>query len=272
MNIFDFKKMKEKKEKISMVTCYDYWSAKIIQKSNIDCVLVGDSLSMVVYGEPNTVNVSVECMAQHVQAVSRALQNKFLVADMPFLSYRKSHSESMNAVEKLMKAGANAVKLEGAAGNIDLISYLVESGVPVMGHLGLTPQFVHQMGGFKVQGKSNESAQKIFEQAKQLEKAGCFSIVLEAVPEILAKNISKSISVPTIGIGAGLETDGQVLVLQDMLGMDNDFQPKFLKKYLNGQDLILNAMNDYDKEVKEQEFPDKKQSYEHDLSGELYGH
>ncbi len=270
MKIYDFLNMKVAKKKISMITCYDYWSAKIVEKSDIDCVLVGDSLSMVMHGENSTVNASIELMAHHIRAVSKGLNDKFIIGDLPFLSYRKSLSENMNAVETLMKAGANAVKLEGAEGNLDFICHLVESGIPVMGHLGLTPQFVNLFGGFKVQGKTKEAAELILKQAKGLESAGCFSVVLEAVPESLSEVVTNALHIPTIGIGAGNQTDGQVLVLQDMLGMNDEFKPKFLKEYLNGHDLILNALNDYNSEVKSLEFPNKSHVYEAD--GGVYGH
>ena len=245
-----------------MITCYDNWSAKIIAESDMDCVLVGDSLAMVMYGENSTVNVSVDTMAMHISAVAKSVGNKFIIGDMPFLSYRKSLTENMNAIEKVMKAGAHAIKLEGAAGNIEIVEHVVQSGIPVMGHLGLTPQFIHQLGGFKVQGKTEDSASAIVSGAKQLEQAGCFSLVLEAVPNRVSEVIGKELSIPTIGIGAGPSTDGQVLVLHDMLGVDNEFKPKFLKKYLEGHSLILGALNEYNKEVKQGDFPSINESYE----------
>jgi 3-methyl-2-oxobutanoate hydroxymethyltransferase len=261
-SILDFQKKKINKQKISMITCYDYSFAKIISQTEVDSILVGDSLAQVMHGYSTTLNASTQLMALHTGAVSKGAPNKFLVADMPFLSTRKGLKNSMDQVEKLMKAGAHAVKIEGAGGHLQLIHHLVESGVPVMGHLGLTPQSIHQLGGAKVQGKAQEGADKILNDSLALEQAGCFSIVLECVPHKLAKNISSHLKIPTIGIGAGADTDGQILVLQDMLGMNKDFKPKFLKKYLNAFDLITESLNTYVTEVNKSQFPDKEHSYE----------
>ncbi len=261
MNPNSFLQMKQEAKKISMITCYDYWSAKIINESDINCILVGDSLGMVMHGEPNTLNVSSKLMALHTAAVVKGAPSKFIVADLPFLSYRKNLTQTMNAVEAVMKAGANAIKLEGAGGNIKHIKHIVESGVPVMGHLGLTPQSINGLGGFKVQGKTEDEQSKIISEAKELEAAGCFSVVLECIPEELSKNISQRLKIPTIGIGAGVVADGQVLVMQDMLGMDPSFKPKFLKHYLSGKDLLLSAFNSYHKEVQAKAFPTKKETY-----------
>jgi 3-methyl-2-oxobutanoate hydroxymethyltransferase len=261
-SILDFQKKKINKQKISMITCYDYSFAKIISHTEVDSILVGDSLAQVMHGYPTTLNASIQLMAVHTLAVSKGAANKFLVADMPFLSTRKGLKNSMDQVEKLMKAGAHAVKIEGAEGHLQLIQHLVESGIPVMGHLGLTPQSIHQLGGPKIQGKAQEGADIILKDALALEQAGCFSIVLECVPHKLAKIISQQLKIPTIGIGAGSETDGQILVLQDMLGMNKDFKPRFLKKYLNGFDLMTKSLNSYVTEVKNSEFPDKDHSYE----------
>ena len=203
MKIHDFAAKKQKGEKISMVTCYDYTFARILADSEVDCLLVGDSLAMVMHGFSTTLNASVELMALHTAAVARGASNKFIVGDLPFLSFRKDLASNMTAIGEVMQAGAQAVKLEGAKGNLDLIKHTVESGVPVMGHLGLTPQSIHQMGGFKVQGKEKREHDQIFEEALQLEKVGCFSLVLECVPAKLATEISRAISIPTIGIGAG---------------------------------------------------------------------
>ena len=261
MKIHDFQNRKQKGQKISMITCYDSWSAKIIDKTEIDVILVGDSLAMVMHGFPTTLNASVDLMALHVAAVARGSQNKFIVGDLPFLSYRKSLSENVDAMGKVMVAGAHAVKLEGAKGNLDLIRHAVDSGIPVMGHLGLTPQSIHQLGGWKVQGKDKKEFEQILKDAEDLEKAGCFSVVLECVPTALAAEITSTLKIPTIGIGASVQCDGQVLVLQDMLGLNADFAPKFLKKYLNGAELIQNAINQYHNEVVGKEFPTQKESY-----------
>lgn len=261
MKIQDFKIFKNEKRKISIITCYDHWSARIINETQIDCILVGDSLAMVMHGYPSTLSATVPMMASHIRAVAKGAPHKFIVGDMPFLSYRKSLSENMNAIEQIMQAGAHSVKLEGANGNIELVQHIVESGVPVMGHLGLTPQSIHQLGGFKVQGKSPTEYETMIRHAKDLEKAGCFALVLECVPAKLAAEITSHLSIPTIGIGAGFETDGQVLVLQDMLGMNPDFQPKFLRKYLDGYDLLKNALNEYHQDVQNHQFPSEKESY-----------
>jgi 3-methyl-2-oxobutanoate hydroxymethyltransferase len=263
MNIHDFQKMKNEHKKITLVTCYDHWSAQIISKTQIDSILVGDTLSMIMYGHATTLPATVEIMAKHIEAVVKGAPNKFIIGDMPFCSYRKGLVESINAVEQIMRAGAHAIKLEGAEGNLELIKHIVESGIPVMGHLGLTPQSIHSLGGNKVQGKNQTAAEKIKLQAKQLEDAGCFAIVLECVPAELSKEITDSLNIPTIGIGAGPYTSGQVLVLQDLLGMNESFKPKFLKTYLNGFELIQQALNNYDNDVKSNLFPNLEQhSYE----------
>lgn len=259
--VLDFQTMKQEDRKISVVTCYDYWSARILDDSNIDAVLVGDSAANVMHGFDTTINAELEMMCYHVAAVKRGLKNKFLIADLPFLAHKKGETYFAEAVDKLMKAGAQAVKLEGAQGNVDLIKNLTSAGVPVMGHLGLTPQSVNQFGGFKLQGVNQEAAQKILNDALLLQFAGCFSIVLEMVPASLAGKITNELTIPTIGIGAGIHTSGQVLVLQDLLGVSPDFNPKFLRKYLNGYDLIKNAINNYNSDVKENKFPSEKESY-----------
>ncbi len=260
--ILDFQKKKNAGQKITMVTCYDYSFAKIIQNTNVDCILVGDSLAQVMHGHSTTLKATSQLMALHTAAVVRGLTNKFIVADMPFLSTRKGLKHTMDCIDLVMKAGAQAIKIEGADGHIELIKHIVQSGVPVMGHLGLTPQSIHQLGGPKVQGKKSEQASKISADAAALENAGCFSLVLECVPAILAKQISMALHIPTIGIGAGTDTDGQVLVLQDMLGMNPDFHPKFLKKYLNGSELIISALNTYVTDVTSAKFPQKEHTYE----------
>ncbi|KHD88671.1 MAG: 3-methyl-2-oxobutanoate hydroxymethyltransferase [Bdellovibrio sp. ArHS] len=259
--ILDFQEKKAKKEKISMVTCYDYTFARLLAESDVDCLLVGDSLAMTMHGHKTTLNASVNLMALHTAAVVRGAGDKFVVGDLPFMSYRKSLTANMSAAEKIMKAGAHAIKLEGASGNIELVRHLVDSGVPVMGHLGLTPQSVNQLGGFKVQGRDEKAQKKIKEQALQLQEAGAFSVVLECVPSKLAKEISLALEIPTIGIGGGPDCDGQVLVLQDMLGMTPGFKPKFLKQYLNGFETFTKAFNAYHQEVVEGKFPTEKESY-----------
>ena len=250
-----------KGKKISVVTCYDYWSAQIINDTNIDAVLVGDSTAMVMHGYENTINADLSMMVFHTAAVSKGIKNKFIIADIPFLAHLKGREKLIEAADRLFKVGANAIKIEGANSNLEDIKYLVENGLPVMGHLGMTPQSVNKFGGFKVQGKENNTAEKMKEDAKKIERAGCFALVLEMVPANLAKEITEQINIPTIGIGAGKFTSGQVLVLQDLLGMNKDFNPKFLRKYLDGFNLIEQALNDYDKDVKENSFPSNDESY-----------
>jgi 3-methyl-2-oxobutanoate hydroxymethyltransferase len=244
-----------------MVTCYDYSFAKIVAESDIDCVLVGDSLGMTMLGFKDTIPVDTELMAIFTAAVRRGLGDKFLVGDMPFLAHKIDDATTMRNIEKIMKAGANCVKIEGIDGSEKIYKHIVDAGVPIMGHLGLTPQSVNQLGGFRVQGKTDKTAQKIIDQAKRVEDAGCFSVVLECVPEQLAKLITESIKIPTIGIGAGRYTSGQVLVLQDMLGMNKEFKAKFVKRYADANKLITEALNEYNKEVKEVKFPSEEYIY-----------
>lgn len=260
--ILDFATRKKKKEKISMVTCYDYTFAKIVAESTVDTILVGDSLAQVIHGFPNTLHATIEMMALHTAAVARGAGNKFIVADMPFMSTRKGLENTMNDVQKLMLAGAHAVKIENADGHAELIKHIVESGVPVMGHLGLTPQSIHQLGGPKIQGRSQNAAEKLMQDALVMQNAGCFSIVLECIPTTLAEKITNNLIIPTIGIGAGSSTDGQVLVLQDMLGMNPEFNPKFLKKFGQEHSHTLSALNEYAHEVSMASFPKPEHGYE----------
>jgi 3-methyl-2-oxobutanoate hydroxymethyltransferase len=259
--VSEFKQMKAEGRKISMVTCYDHWSARIIAASRIDCILVGDSAAMVMHGFRDTLPADVEMMRTHVAAVCKGAPEKFVIGDMPFLANRKGLVPAMEAAQALMQAGAQAVKIEGAAGNLDVIRHMVESGVPVMGHLGLTPQSVHQLGGFKVQGKAAAAEEKLVSDAADLEAAGCFAIVVECVRAELGARVSRQLSIPTIGIGAGPDTDGQVLVLQDMLGMKPDFKPKFVRTYLDGFSQVQSALDHYDDDVKHGDFPSLGESY-----------
>ncbi len=261
MNVFDFRKMKKAREKITMLTCYDYWSAQILSETQIEMLLVGDSSAMVMHGFESTLNADLIMLQYHVAAVKRGAPKKFIVTDLPFLSYRKSISENMGAVEILMKAGANAVKLEGIQGNESLVEHIVKSGVPVMGHLGLTPQFVHQLGGYKVQGRSLDEAKLIEKDALLLQDLGAFSLVLECVPEKLATHLSALLEIPTIGIGAGSGTDGQVLVLHDMLGLQKNVQMQFVRRFLDGHQLIAEAVQKYIVEVKEKTFPSALETF-----------
>lgn len=255
MNIHTFTQRKTQQNKISMITCYDYWSASIIAQSDIDCILVGDSSAMIMHGHTSTVPIDTETLALHVAAVAKGAPKKFIIGDLPFCAYRKSLSDTVTNAQKLMQAGAQAIKLEGAEGNFETITHLVQSGIPVMGHLGLTPQSINTLGGFKVQGKKDDQAQRILQQAQQLSESGCFALVLECVPAELANKITQQIPIATIGIGAGPHTDGQVLVLQDMLGFNPNFKAKLVKHYLNGHELMLNALNTYHHEVTQSMFP-----------------
>ena len=261
MTRLDFLKKKQENEKISMITCYDFWSARLLNTTEIDCILVGDSLAMVMHGHESTIPADSEIMALHTRAVSKGAPDKFIVGDMPFLSTRKGLVFAMDCVESLMKAGAQSVKIEGLLGHFDLIKHIVESGVPVMGHLGLTPQSIHQLGGFRVQGRGKKAEEELVSSAKAIEDAGAFALVLECVPTELAQTISQSLTIPTIGIGAGPYTDGQVLVLQDMLGMNPQFKPKFLKHYASGAEIITQAVNRFHHEIRTGEFPTPEESY-----------
>lgn len=261
MNILDFQKKKDKEDKIVMVTCYDAATQAIVEKTDIDCVLVGDTVSVVVHGHPNTTHATMEMMCLHVSAVRRKQKTKFIIGDMPFMSYRISEENTLENVERLIRAGAHAIKLEGARGNCDVITKIVESGVPVMGHLGLTPQSIYAFGGHKVQGKTNDAVTRLIEEAKALESAGVFALVLECVPRDVAKLITERLSIPTIGIGAGPDTDGQVLVIHDLLGFDPSFTPKFLKQYMDTEEAFITALNAYSREVKRNAFPNATQSY-----------
>lgn len=257
----DFAKFKAERRKISMVTAYDAWSAHLVQRSQVDAVLVGDSAAMVMHGHTTTVPATLAVMALHTAAVARAVTDKLLIADMPFLSYRRGISAAMRATEALMRGGAHAVKLEGVDGHEDVIRHIIGSGVPVMGHVGLTPQFVHQFGGFRVQGRESADAEKIRSQAHALEELGCFSIVLECIPAELGGRITSELTVPTIGIGAGACTDGQVLVLQDLWGVSDGHAPRFVRRYVDGSAILTDALNRYDDDVKNGRFPSKAESY-----------
>jgi 3-methyl-2-oxobutanoate hydroxymethyltransferase len=262
MNILDFYRKKIAHEKISIITCYDYPSACTVAESNIDAVLVGDSVAMLVHGHDTTVMATMDMMVLHTAAVARGLSKQFVIGDLPFLAYRVSLEDTMQNVKRLMQAGAHAVKLEGADEAIcHTIQAITAAGVPVMGHIGLTPQSVHQLGGYKVQGKERKEADALLKQAKALEASGCFSIVLECIPEALAARITKALSIPTIGIGAGVHTDGQVLVWHDLLGLQTEVNPRFAKQFIQGKTLLLEAINTYASEVVEQTFPAPEHTY-----------
>ena len=261
MNILNFPERKRNHERVVMVTCYDFTMASILAESPVDILLVGDSAAMVMHGHDTTLPISVEEMAMHVRAVRRGAPGKFVVADLPFLSYRKGKSAAMEAVEQLMKAGADAVKLEGIRGQESLVRHIVDSGVPVMGHLGLTPQSVRQLGGFRVQGRNEDDRERLRSEALACQQAGCFSLVLECVPESLAAEITESLDIVTIGIGAGIDTDGQVLVLQDLLGLTSGQAPRFVRPFMNGHKQVLEALEAFAEDVREGGFPAPAERY-----------
>ena len=261
----DFRTMKNSGDKISMVTAYDYSTARLVDESGIDSILVGDSLGMVMLGYPDTLSVTMEDMIHHCSAVVRGAKNALVICDMPFMSYQTSVYDAVKNAGRLIKEGkAAAVKLEGGAEFAEHIKAIVNASIPVCGHLGMTPQSVNAFGGFKVQGKTVEAAKKLITDALALEQAGVFAIVLECVPAELAEYISKLLSIPTIGIGAGVGCDGQVLVYQDLTGIFNDFTPKFVKRYLNAGEMIKNAFVDYNYEVKHGKFPTAEHSFKID--------
>lgn len=258
------REMKEEGEKISMLTAYDYPTAKIIEETDIDVILVGDSVGNTVLGYENTLSVKMEEMLHHTKAVARGLETPLLVGDMPFLSYQVSAEEAVRNAGRLIKGGkAESVKLEGGSQFLDQVEKMVDAGIPVMGHLGLTPQRVLQFGGFQPRGKEVREAQEIFEDAKKLEEAGVFSLVLESVPKLLGKKITEELDIPTIGIGAGPHCDGQVLVFHDLLGL-GEFSPKFVKEYAEIKSPTKEAINEFSQEVKSEKFPTSEYSYEMD--------
>ncbi len=250
------KEKKARQEKITMLTGYDYSMAGMIDQAGIDMILVGDSLGNVMLGYSTTLPVTMDDMVHHTKAVSRAAQNAMVVADMPFLSYHISITEAVrNAGRLIQEGGAQAVKIEGGVERVDTIKAILDAQIPVQGHIGLTPQSINQLGGFKVQGKDLETARKLIEDAKALDEAGVFSLVMECVPYELARRITAEVSCPTIGIGAGPHCDGQVLVINDMLGMFHGHIPKFVKKFANLQPLIIEALQQYKEEVMAGTFP-----------------
>lgn len=260
-----FIERKKNLEKITVLTAYDYSMAKLLDENGVDCLLVGDSLGMTMLGYEDTLAVTMEDMLHHTKAVKRGTKNALVVADMPFLSYHISDEDAViNAGRFVKEAGAHAVKLEGGYQVKTKIEAIIAAQIPVMGHLGLTPQSVNVFGGFKVQGKTEAQARKLIEEAKMLEEIGCFAIVLECVPEKLARLVSDQLNVPTIGIGAGAGCDGQVLVIQDLLGMNKDFVPKFVKTYADLSGVIGSAVRAYCQEVKSGAFPEEKHTFKID--------
>jgi 3-methyl-2-oxobutanoate hydroxymethyltransferase len=266
----DFKKvttnsvqeMKRKGEKISMLTAYDFTLARIVDKSGVDIILVGDSASNVMAGHETTLPITLDQMIYHASAVVRAVERALVVVDLPFGSYQGNSKEALSSAIRIMKeSGGHAVKLEGGVEIIESIKRILTAGIPVMGHLGLTPQSIYKFGTYTVRAKQEEEANKLIADAKELEEAGCFALVLEKIPAALAERVANEVSIPVIGIGAGAEVDGQVLVLHDLLGMTHEFNPRFLRRYLDLYTLINGAVQQYVDDVKSQDFPNQKEQY-----------
>ena len=259
--IRDFAAAKVEHRKIVMVTTYDTWSARLLAAAPVDCLLVGDSAMMVMHGERDTLGATIEMMVMHTRAVVRGAPEKFIVTDMPFLAARKGRGHALDCAAQLLRAGAHAVKIEGIRGHAEIVSHLVESGIPVMGHLGLLPQSVHTVGGYTVQGREPAAAAGLREEAAMLEAAGAFAVVLECIPHELARQVTAALKMPTIGIGAGAGCDGQVLVLQDLLGLSPEFSPRFARRFAEGAAVIRGGIEQYAAAVRSGEFPSAKESY-----------
>ena len=267
VSISQIKEMKQKGEKITMLTAYDYTTAKIIDEAGVPLILVGDSLGMVVLGYESTIPVTMEEMLHHTKAVVRGTKQAMVVGDMPFMTYHVSASDALrNAARFIQEGGAQAIKLEGGVTVAGKVRSIVDCGIPVVGHIGLTPQSIHQLGGYKVQGKTSEAAVKMVEDAQALEEAGAFAIILETVPAPLAAVITRKVGIPTIGIGAGAGCDGQVQVISDILGLFTGFVPKHAKQYAKMADTIRTAVSEYDREGKAGSFPTDEQSFSMDES------
>ncbi len=268
ITIFDINKRKTDGIPITMMTAYDYSAAILVDQAEMDIILVGDSLAMVMLGHDHTIMVSMDEMIHHCRAVSRGANNAFLVGDMPFMSYQADETEAVrNAGRFLKEAGMDAVKLEGGHEVADTVRAIVKAGIPVMGHIGLTPQAASQLGGFRVQGRTSEAGQKLIEDALAIQTAGCFAVVLEAVPVPVATTVSQRLHIPTIGIGAGVGCDGQVLVYHDMLGLFDRFRPRFVKPYADLRQVIADALKTYKEEVRARRFPAEEHTY-HMAEGE----
>ena len=261
-SIRDFAAAKAAGRKLVVVTAYDHWSARLLADTPVDGLLVGDSAMMVMHGERDTLGATIELMALHTRAVARGAAGKFIVADFPFLAARKGITPALECASELLRAGAHAVKIEGIRGHEDVVRHLVQSGIPVMGHLGLQPQSVHGIGGYVVQGRTAAEAAELKGDAAALEACGVFAIVLECVPRKVAQVITKSLRIPTIGIGAGEECDGQVLVLHDLLGFNPDFKPRFVRQFADGAALVRDGVERYAKAVRAGKFPAGKESFQ----------
>jgi len=262
VNIHDFAAAKRDGRKLTLTTCYDWWSARILAESPVDAILVGDSAAMIMHGHPTTIPATPEIMSLHIAAVARGAPDKFVIGDMPFPWHRKGVAAAMDVVDAFLTAGAHAVKLEGIEGHADVVRHIERSGVPVMGHVGLTPQSVNALGGYRVQGRESGAVGRLVDEAVQLEEAGCFSLVVEGVPSEAARAITEAVSIPTIGIGAGPHVDGQVLVLHDLAGLQREVKPKFVRAFADGYTLIQDAVTEFDRAVKNGSFPSPEESYE----------
>jgi 3-methyl-2-oxobutanoate hydroxymethyltransferase len=258
-SVLDFARAKGAATPICMVTAYDALMARIAVEAGIDALLMGDSVAMVVHGHESTIHADLAMMELHTRAVRRGAPDAFVVADMPFLTHRVGIDSAIRDAGTLMRAGASAVKIEGLAGHADVVARIVESGIPVMGHLGLTPQSVHQFGGYRLQARSPAEAAKLEEDANRLEKLGAFALVLECVPEATAGKVTEALSIPTIGIGSGAGTSGQILVMTDLLGMDDQFRPKFARRYADGASMAHDALAAYVADVRACRFPARQE-------------
>jgi 3-methyl-2-oxobutanoate hydroxymethyltransferase len=261
MTVPELQKRKQDGRKLILVTCYDALFARIVEEAGIDVLLVGDSLGVVVQGKKDTLSVTMDDMLYHTKLVAGAARQALVIADMPFLSYQVSVNEAVRNAGRLLQAGAAAVKLEGGAAVADRVQAMTRFGIPVMGHLGMTPQSVHRYGGYKVQGKEREKAEALLSDARTLEAAGAFAVVLEAIPADLAATVTRALTIPTVGIGAGPHCDGQVLVLYDLLGLFDEFAPKFVKPYAHLKADALQALRRYKEEVEHGKFPTENESY-----------
>lgn len=263
VRITSIKEMKERGEKITMLTAYDYTMARLLDMAGVDIVLVGDSVGMVMLGYSDTLPVTIEDMVHHTRSVARGVRDALIIADMPFLSYEIDKSEAiLNAGLLVKEGGANGVKLEGGREVIGTVEAIVKAKIPIMGHIGLTPQAIHKIGGYKVQGRGQDEARRLLDDARALEEAGVFAIVLECIPYLLAKEISEAVKIPTIGIGAGPYCDGQVLVIHDLLGLYEEVRPKFVRRYKELGKEIVDGVRGFIKDVKEKRFPTLDESYE----------
>ena len=257
-----FQTLKDNNEKITMLTAYDYSTAQVLEEAGIDGILVGDSLAMVALGYENTYNITIDEMLIFIKAVSRGAKNSFIIGDMPFMSYNLSIEQGLENAGKMIKAGANAVKLEGCSEHVlQLVTRCKESGIPTLAHIGLTPQLLNTIGGYKIQGKTAENTELLLDMANKLEHAGAFAVVLELLPAESAKYITDNLSIPTIGIGAGADCDGQIVVTDDILGKFTDFKPKFVKRFANLHDIMLDSVRKYLTEVKDKDFPSVNESF-----------